>query len=119
FEDPELRVGEIRLAEGPEEVRVLVDDLRPEDGRLVDQPLAGPLAWGGEERLPPGAVLRLEIVVEVERGEGLLPPVVTAQDRVVGAGRQPEGEVNGEVRVDTLSLHGLDDVVRVGDLPRL
>ncbi len=34
-------VGDVLGVERPEEVRVLVDDLQPRDGRLVDEPLAG------------------------------------------------------------------------------
>ena len=78
--------------ERPEEIRVLVDDFQARDGRVVDQPLAGRGLGREQQGLPPLAVLLLKVLVEVERGEGVLVAVVAGEQVVAGFGLSQSGK---------------------------
>ena len=119
LEDPHLGVGDDVGAERPEEVGIFVDQFQGGDGGLVDESPAGRRARGQQQRLPPLAVLGLEVFVEEEGGEGVRLAVVAQEPR--GARRRPEGdrEVGGELAVNPLRLHRLDDVDGVQHFRRL
>ena len=118
FQDAELRIGNVLLVERPEKEGVLVLHFQAEHGGFVEQRLATG-AGRGEERGPPFAILRLELRIELQRGEGVLLAIVALQPGGAGLGFEPEREVNRKVRVDALSLHRFDDFETVPHLGRV
>src|SRR6516164_10890561 len=64
-------------------------------------------------------MLFLEMRIEFERGEWMLFTVVAREPGKVGTRREPEGEINRKMRVDTFGLHRGDDLVSVPNLRQI
>ena len=106
-------------AEGPEEERVLVLHFQAGDRRLLYQRLARRRAGRGQQRRPPSAVLRLELRVKEQRRKRMALSIIALQPGIVRFGREPEREVDREMRVNALGLHRLDDLDGVLDFGRV
>src|SRR5581483_1875965 len=108
----QLRLRNVFRVERPKKEGILVLEFKAEKGWLVDKRLTRDIAWRSKQRLPPSAVVVLELGIEHQGGKRVSLAVITLEPRMIGTGTKPKRKIDREMGINAFGLHRLDNCNR-------